>query len=173
MREIKFHSKMLVDLTTSHIYFSNWYTLTSNDPNIKYELTSAQAHQPESEHNNWLIKERMRAVIHRLPFQAIPHVMMGYRLLKLLTIWISFHLTMEFLHISAPGRLSSAIIWIMWNIALFQCSLMCRRLKIDPLPRMRCNQGRLMLFIYDPLREPSQATRSCFLERCSILHDPM
>jgi hypothetical protein len=30
-------------------------TLTSNDPNIKYELTSAQAHQPESERNNQIM----------------------------------------------------------------------------------------------------------------------
>ena len=56
-------------------------------PELQYELVPARAHQPEAERNNRTIKERIRAVIHSLPFQAIPNIMVA-----LLAVEVTNHL---------------------------------------------------------------------------------
>ena len=45
------------------------------DLDIKLILVSAQAHVPEAERNNRTIKERFRTAFHRLPYKALPRVM--------------------------------------------------------------------------------------------------
>ena len=47
------------------------------DANFKmvFNFTSAKEHVPEAERNNRLIKERVRATFHCLPFVKIPKVM--------------------------------------------------------------------------------------------------
>ena len=42
------------------------------DPPIKYNLASAGAHAPRAERNNRLIKERVRAAYHQLPYERLP-----------------------------------------------------------------------------------------------------
>jgi hypothetical protein len=41
-------------------------------------FTNAQDHVPEAERNNRTIKERIRAAYHRLPYKAIPRIMINY-----------------------------------------------------------------------------------------------
>jgi hypothetical protein len=41
-------------------------------------FTNAQDHVPEAERNNHTIKERIRAAYHRLPYKAIPRIMINY-----------------------------------------------------------------------------------------------
>jgi hypothetical protein len=41
-------------------------------------FTNAQDHVPETEQNNRTIKERIRAAYHRLPYKAIPRIMINY-----------------------------------------------------------------------------------------------
>jgi hypothetical protein len=41
-------------------------------------FTNAQDHVPEAERNNRTIKERIRAAYHRLPYKAIPRIMIHY-----------------------------------------------------------------------------------------------
>ena len=45
-----------------------------DDLDIKMNYASAQEHVPEAERNNRVIKERVRAAFHRLPYTAIPKV---------------------------------------------------------------------------------------------------
>jgi hypothetical protein len=49
-----------------------------DDLNIEMNFTDAQDHVPEAERNNRTIKERIRAAYHRLPFKAIPRIMIHY-----------------------------------------------------------------------------------------------
>ena len=42
---------------------------------LKFNFTSAKEHIPEAERNNRIIKERVRAAFHRLPYKKIPKVM--------------------------------------------------------------------------------------------------
>ena len=46
--------------------------------NIIPNYCSAQEHVPEAERNNRVIKERVRAVFHSLPFKAIPSLMIKF-----------------------------------------------------------------------------------------------
>ena len=46
-----------------------------DDLDIEMNYASAQEHVPEAERNNRVIKERVRAAFHRLPYTAIPKVM--------------------------------------------------------------------------------------------------
>jgi hypothetical protein len=46
--------------------------------NIEMNFTNAQDHVPEAERNNRTIKERIRAGYHRLPYKAIPRIMIRY-----------------------------------------------------------------------------------------------
>ena len=43
---------------------------------IEMNYASAHEHVPEAERNNRVIKERIRATFHRLPYKALPKVMM-------------------------------------------------------------------------------------------------
>jgi predicted RNA-binding protein len=45
---------------------------------VKMNFTNAQDHVPEAERNNQTIKERIRAAYHRLPYKAIPRIMINY-----------------------------------------------------------------------------------------------
>ena len=45
---------------------------------IKMEYASPGEHQPEAELNNRLDGERIRAAYHRLPFKALPKLMLCY-----------------------------------------------------------------------------------------------
>jgi hypothetical protein len=45
---------------------------------IRMNFTNALDHVPEAERNNRTIKERVRAAYHRLPYKAIPRVMIRY-----------------------------------------------------------------------------------------------
>jgi len=46
--------------------------------NIHMNYANAQDHVPEAERNNRTIKERIRAAYHRLPYKAIPKIMIRY-----------------------------------------------------------------------------------------------
>ena len=55
-------------------YFEDvWENLT-----IEMEFTNAQDHVPEAERNNRTIQERFHAAFHRLPYKAIPMLMIRY-----------------------------------------------------------------------------------------------
>ena len=45
---------------------------------VDMNFTNAQDHVPEAEPNNLMIKERIQASSHCLPYKAIPQIMMGY-----------------------------------------------------------------------------------------------
>jgi hypothetical protein len=45
---------------------------------VTMNFTNAQDHVPEAERNNRTIKERIRASYHRLPYKAIPRIMIRY-----------------------------------------------------------------------------------------------
>jgi hypothetical protein len=45
---------------------------------VDMNFTNAQDHVPEAEQNNRMIKERIRAAYHRLPYKAIPRIMLRH-----------------------------------------------------------------------------------------------
>jgi hypothetical protein len=45
---------------------------------VNMNFTNAQDHVPEAEWNNQTIKERIRAAYHRLPYKALPRIMIRY-----------------------------------------------------------------------------------------------
>ena len=47
----------------------------SDDLDVVMNYTNASDHVPEAEQNNHTIKERIRATFQRLPYKAIPHIM--------------------------------------------------------------------------------------------------
>ena len=47
----------------------------SDDLDVVMNYTNASNHVPEAERNNRTIKERIRATFQRLPFKAIPRIM--------------------------------------------------------------------------------------------------
>jgi hypothetical protein len=49
-----------------------------DDLDVDMNFTNAQDHVPEAERNNRMIKERIRAAYHRLPYKAIPWIMINY-----------------------------------------------------------------------------------------------
>ena len=49
-----------------------------DDLGVRMNFTNALDHVPEAERNNRTIKERVRAAYHRLPYKAIPRVMIKY-----------------------------------------------------------------------------------------------
>ena len=49
-----------------------------DDLDVKMDFTIAQNHVPEAEWNNRTIKERIRAVYQRLPYEAIPQITIRY-----------------------------------------------------------------------------------------------
>jgi hypothetical protein len=49
-----------------------------DDLNIEMNFTNTQDHVPEAERNNRTIKECIRAGYHRLPYKAIPRIMIQY-----------------------------------------------------------------------------------------------
>ena len=53
----------------------NWLL---DDYDIKMNATSAREHVPEAERNIRVIKERVRAIYHGLPFQAMPKLLLQY-----------------------------------------------------------------------------------------------
>jgi hypothetical protein len=42
---------------------------------LKFNFTSAKEHVPEAEHNNRIIKERVRIAFHRLLYKKMPKIM--------------------------------------------------------------------------------------------------
>eukprot|EP00978_Attheya_sp_CCMP212_P000843 scaffold1766_cov39-Attheya_sp.AAC.3 len=50
----------------------------NDDLDVKMNFTNAQDHVPEAERNNRTIKERIRAAYQRLPYKAIPRIMIRY-----------------------------------------------------------------------------------------------
>ena len=50
-----------------------------DDLDVVMNYTNASNHVPEAERNNRTIKERIRAAYHRLPYKAIPRVMIRYQ----------------------------------------------------------------------------------------------
>lgn len=46
--------------------------------NAKMNYTAVDDHVPEAEHNNHVIAERIRATYHKLPYKALPHIMIHY-----------------------------------------------------------------------------------------------
>jgi hypothetical protein len=48
------------------------------DLDVDMNFTNAQDHVPEAERNNRTIKERIGAAYHRLPYKAIPRIMINY-----------------------------------------------------------------------------------------------
>ena len=49
-----------------------------DDLDVVMNYTNANDHVPAAEQNNRTIKERIRAAYHRLPYKAIPHMMIHY-----------------------------------------------------------------------------------------------
>jgi hypothetical protein len=49
-----------------------------DDLDVDMNFTNAQDHVPKAERNNRTIKERIRAAYHRLPYKAIPLIMINY-----------------------------------------------------------------------------------------------
>jgi hypothetical protein len=49
-----------------------------DDLDVDMNFTNAQDHVPEAERNNHTIKERIRAAYHRLPYKAIPRIIINY-----------------------------------------------------------------------------------------------
>jgi ubiquinone biosynthesis protein COQ9 len=49
-----------------------------NDLDVNMSFTNALDHVPEAEWNNQMIKERIRAAYHRLPYKAIPRIMIHF-----------------------------------------------------------------------------------------------
>jgi hypothetical protein len=49
-----------------------------DDLDVDMNFTNAQDHVPEAERNNRMIKERIQAAYHRLPYKAIPRIMINY-----------------------------------------------------------------------------------------------
>jgi hypothetical protein len=49
-----------------------------DDLDVDMNFTNAQDHVPEAERNNQTIKERIRSAYHRLPYKAIPRIMINY-----------------------------------------------------------------------------------------------
>ena len=49
-----------------------------DDLGVRMNFTNALDHVPEAERNNRTIKERIRAAFHRLPYKAIPRLMIRY-----------------------------------------------------------------------------------------------
>jgi hypothetical protein len=49
-----------------------------DDLDVDMNFTNAQDHVPEAERNNRTKKERIRAAYHRLPYKAIPRIMIRY-----------------------------------------------------------------------------------------------
>ena len=47
----------------------------SDDLDVVMNYTNASDHVPEAERNNRTIKERIRATFQRLPYKAIPRIM--------------------------------------------------------------------------------------------------
>ena len=47
----------------------------SDDLDVVMNYTNASDYMPEAERNNRTIKERIRATFQRLPYKAIPHIM--------------------------------------------------------------------------------------------------
>jgi len=68
--------------TVSTVYSDNeWKPIfdeVKDNLGVTMIYSSAQAHVPEAERNNRTIKERIRATFHRLPYKALPHVIMQY-----------------------------------------------------------------------------------------------
>jgi hypothetical protein len=50
----------------------------NDDLDVNMNFTNAQDHVPEAERNNRTIKERIRAAYHRLPYKALPRIMIRY-----------------------------------------------------------------------------------------------
>jgi hypothetical protein len=47
----------------------------NDDLDVNMNFTNAQDHVPEAQRNNQTIKERIRAAYHRLPYKALPRIM--------------------------------------------------------------------------------------------------
>ena len=50
----------------------------SDAMDVEMEYAAPGEHQPEAERNNRLVGERIRAAYHRLPYKAIPKLMLRY-----------------------------------------------------------------------------------------------
>jgi hypothetical protein len=64
----------------SHIHCDNEFKLATDEIKQKYHdlqvnYSNAQEHVPKAEPNNRVIKERVRATFHRLPFNRLPKTM--------------------------------------------------------------------------------------------------
>ena len=44
---------------------------------VSFNLANAQEHQPHAERNNRTIQERVRAVVHSLPYHAMPNALIN------------------------------------------------------------------------------------------------
>jgi hypothetical protein len=58
--------------------FRSMMDKVKDDLDVNMNFTNAQDHVPEAERDNRTIKERIRAVYHRLPYKALPRIMLRY-----------------------------------------------------------------------------------------------
>jgi hypothetical protein len=58
--------------------FRSMMERVNDDLDVNMNFTNAQEHVPEAERNNQRIKERTRAAYHRLPYKALPRIMIRY-----------------------------------------------------------------------------------------------
>ena len=58
--------------------FRSMMERVNDDLDVNMNFTNAQDHVPEAERNNRTIKERIRAAYHRLPYKALPRIMIRY-----------------------------------------------------------------------------------------------
>ena len=52
--------------------------IKDNIDGITFDYSPAKAHVPEAERNNRVLKERVRAAFHRLPYKALPRILLKY-----------------------------------------------------------------------------------------------
>ena len=63
--------------------FKPTFDMIRNDGKmISYNLSNAQEHQPHAERNNRTIQERVRALFHSLPYQALPKILVMYLVME-------------------------------------------------------------------------------------------
>jgi hypothetical protein len=77
---LRYYNRAGFTIRTPHCNgeFRGMMEKVTDDLEVNMNFTIAQDHVPESERNNQTIKEMIRAAYHRLPYMAIPRIMIHY-----------------------------------------------------------------------------------------------
>jgi hypothetical protein len=80
------HSYNAAEFHVSHIHADNkigpLFSSMVKHHNCQRHFAITQAHAPEAERNNPVVKERIRTVIHRLPFKSLPKIMIKFLVME-------------------------------------------------------------------------------------------